>query len=517
MELPTALVLNLIDAPEHCDMEATWVWDELTDTLRSASVELKITIPQVKEYLNVLWRVFQSTDKDEKSVEIRLIQAIVKDEHASLVPQLLEALNFASSLSHEFWYFCGCVVKCDTISHADVLALLHPAESIRLWRIADKLPCQPVLTYITATEDYEYLLRNNHLLSWHKEDKRLWLDLFFRHFLKQCTLSGVCMDTFAEDGTRLGPVSHLVFNSVPEEIRYSPEAIQMLIDHNCVHVIEKALELPPLPLTDIARACVPYLCTAAGWSQLKLFRRVVPNLDDEDMWWKLVTGFKNSKVKLDDVNSNWLMNASIVPDQVLKRLCENADDYTRTLRLAVHANDSQRLWTLGLANFNHINDVRQNAVVVFQKVIDESKSVFIDQLIRAWQMSTLKTVTMVMDPCFPLMEVAAHHGARVFLHMQDMFKYETDSSKNKKLAHLFYGRLCGESTGNACSIALAHYLLRVFDKNAVQTLQGDDFVMPIDCCEQHLIEGCCPMCCNLFNAAAACKFKAVRHFLNNPQ
>ena len=254
MELPTALVLNLIDAPEHCDMEATWVWDELTDTLRSASVELKITIPQVKEYLNVLWRVFQSTDKDEKSVEIRLIQAIVKDEHASVVPQLLEALNFASSMSHEFWYFCGCVVKCDTISHADVLALLHPAESIRLWRIADKLPCQPVLTYITATEDYEYLLRNNHLLSWHKEDKRLWLDLFFRHFLKQCTLSeSVWIRLPRMDAS--GTCQSFGFQFCAGRDSVLSEAIQMLIDHNCVHVIEKALELPPLPLTDIARAC----------------------------------------------------------------------------------------------------------------------------------------------------------------------------------------------------------------------------------------------------------------------
>ena len=125
-------------------------------------------------------------------------------------------------------------------------------------------------------------------------------------------------------------------------------------------------------------------------------------------------------------------------------------------------------------------------------------------------MSTLKTVTMVMDPCFPLMEVVAHHGACVFYTCRTCSSM-TDSSK-QEIGPLVLWRLCGESTGNACSIALAHYLLRVFDKNAVQTLQGDDFVMPIDCCEQHLIEGCCPMCCNLFNAARCLQVQGSEAF-----
>ena len=252
-------------------------------------------------------------------------------------------------------------------------------------------------------------------------------------------------------------------------------------------------------------------------SKLELFRRVVPSLDNEEMWWKLATAFKNPEVQLDDVNSNWMLNTCDVPDHVFKTLCENPDNSTRTLRLAVHANTCHFTWTRGLANFNPVHCVQQNAVVVVEALIDESKRAFIEDLISGGHMSILKTVTMVLKPTFPLLGIAAYHGARVFLQMRDMFKYETHSSKNKKLAHLFYGRLCDESTDGSCSVALGNYLLRMFDKNPVQNVSGDNFMMQIGCCQEHSIEGCCGICCNLLHAACSHKFGAVRHFLENPR
>ena len=525
MEMPTALVLNLIDVDHHCESDTTWTYtqEDSVGVLRSASgIELKICDGQVQEYLMVLQGVYQTTDKEEKNMEIRLIQAIV-GENAAVVPKLLEALNFASQLSPEFWYFCGCVVDCKSITHSDVLTLLQPAQKMDLWRIVDKLPCQPVLTYISATEDHERgnLLHNIRSLSWHKEDKRLWLDLLFCHFLKQCLYSGL-KDFFAEDGTRMGPISQLVFNSLPEEIRYSPEAIQLLFDHNCVYVIEKALGFPHLPLTDIARACVPYLCSDAGKNKLELFRRVVPSLEDEDLWWKLVSSFNHPQVQLVDVCSNWMLNTCEVPGHVFKTLCEVPDCNSRTLRLAVYGNkcfhnkwDCAAAGTLSPVHNEH--QVEQNFVVVIQKLDNASKKLLIRFLIAQDLMLILKNVSMVLEPSFPLLKIAATYDAFSFLGMSNMFNYSADSSSNKKLAHLFYGRLCEVSWNGGCSVALANYLLRMFDKNPVQKLQGDAFVIQFGCCQTHSIEACCAMCRNLFQAASCRNFDAIRHFLTKPK
>lgn len=155
-------------------------------------------------------------------------------------------------------------------------------------------------------------------------------------------------------------------------------------------------------------------------------------------------------------------------------------------------------------------------MVVIQKLDFVSQKQLVKDLMSLKYFSLLKTVAMVLLPNFPLMKLAFKRGPDVFLKMLDIFKYDTDNTMNERLVSMFYGKLCDISTDGSCSIALGHYLLRVFKKNPVQALMHDNFTMKISCCEEHSIEKCCHMCQNLFQAACRYEFDAVEHFLKNP-
>lgn len=327
--LPSALVHNLIDGDVEEDVESTTSWmyiqEETRGLLKSnTNIRLEIKTAQICVHLHVLQAVCMKLCNNDLNIEERLMQAFVSEEFKRFVPAIVEALNFSANLSVEFWHFCAYVVDRSTIKNPDVLQLLTPSPSLSLWQVANKFPCEAVLKVIFSTQPIEYMIDHCIMLTWDKTNEHLWLDLFLHLYLHH-----------HGKNTR---ISQLIFDCVPEDLHYKPKVVDVFIKNKCFAPLKRLLITRRTEVVQLAEACVEYLCSPAGRYDKSLFDYVAPSLQNESLWWELVTAFRHPQIHGDDVNVNYLLSSCEIPDRVFSTLCTVPDDECRTLRLAVHAN-----------------------------------------------------------------------------------------------------------------------------------------------------------------------------------
>lgn len=502
--MPTQIVQQLM-LPDS-DKNSMWtLTDGMLKSDSGGELDMSTFIQSKVELLDKLCKDFTGGDIE---------QHIVGKMHSMHQPDLVElasALDFASDFSLEFWTFCNWLNILDKDKYAE-----YKEE---VWKVVKKLPMEWVL--LKASEGCE-LAHTINLCEWPNTDTHLWLDLYLCTQLKM--KHKLCMLT-----------QKLVFYSVPAELHGTRRMLEVLIKADATFLLEEQLCDVPASTTfnDMIDACVDILCNTLndpdyGWTR-NCFAVVVRHIRKSESWWKLLKGYKILNIDKRIIDANGDARYFIIPEDIISYMFATNSRYTVALRHALTCRFPLDVGTIKLPAELTLGDdeegIHANIVTVLRclepwndpnlKPFDADSCVMrvLQILMQHKYLNIVRSVCTMLMPEFPVMSMAAKHlDASQFIQLNDVFRWDVDSSPNIELDKLFHGALCEVSDGVQCSVVLAKFVVRVKYKTVLQELQEDAFkISSKTACSE-----CCIMCQNIYSAAKYNDRMAIDAFLQNP-